>query len=158
MHHVDGISPTRRRQQDFSAAGISSTRRSVCMFCCWDFPRSEMATQTCPRAFLDCPTGVKILRCGIFPSRSAPLCCRDFPSQSACLMFCCWDSPLGTRTLAYGHPRLSLRADEYIHSSIFRSGIFPTRETTPMWDVPHTKDNSAVGLAFTLEVSDCYFG
>ena len=61
-----------RRQQDFSAAGTSPTGRSICMSRCWDFPHSETTTQTCPRVFLDRPTGIKTLRYWIFPTRSPP--------------------------------------------------------------------------------------
>ena len=49
-------------------------------------------------------------------------------------------------------------ANEHIHTSIFRDGIFPTQETTPMWDVSRTEDNSAAGLASMLEVLDYYSG
>jgi len=41
-----------------------------------------------------------------------------------------------------GSPRLSLRVDEYIHPSIFHSGISATQEIAPMWDILHTEDNS----------------
>ena len=55
-----------------------------------------------------------------------------------------------------GSSRLNLQEDEYIYPSIFRSEISPTRETTLIWDVPHTEDNSDVGLAPMLEVLDRY--
>ena len=48
-----------------------------------------------------------------------------------------------------GFFRLNLQADEHTRTFILQDGIFPTRETTLMWDVLHTEDNSEAGFTPT---------
>ena len=112
---------------------------------------------------------------GFFPTRSPPLCYRDFPSQRSYLILCWWDfPPLGSQTLAYGFPS-SEPMGRCIHPSIYiphmgffslgrqlRCGISPTWRITLMlgllpfggtklslWVGPLSKNASNLSLGFT---------
>ena len=74
---ADGIFPTRRRQQDFFAAGISplgemSVRPANTIF----FTRKHQCRHA-HMLFLDRHTGVELSAVEFFHSES-PLCCKDF--------------------------------------------------------------------------------
>ena len=88
-----------------SANEISPTRRRQCRHVYMPFLNHLMR--------------IEILRSGIFPTRSPPLCYRDFylselPFDTLLMRF----SPLGSQTLAYGFPS-SEPMDRCIHPSIY---------------------------------------
>jgi len=64
----------------------------VCAHHRWDSPLVSVNADM-PTGTLSYPMGVKTLRCEISPTRSPPLCCRDFPTQRPRLMFRWWDFP-----------------------------------------------------------------
>ena len=141
--------PYLKAATNFSAAGISPTRRSVCMSNWWDFTHSGMLTQTCLRSLLDHPRESKPTLSDL-PHSNSPLCCRDCP-----LLEPPFDAPLmgfpllKTYTSLQALPHLNLRADEYINPSVFHSGNSPTRKTAPMYNISHMEDKSNVGFTLT---------
>jgi len=117
IRSADGISPTQRRQYRHAHGPFSIVLRESNPPL-WDFP-----------------------------TRSPHYAAKNFPSQSPRLMLCFWDF-LHSKHKHYpmGFPRMNLWANEHIHPSIFRSEISPTRETTPMWDIPTRRITPMLGL------------
>ena len=140
---ADGISPTWRRLQDLSTAGIFPTRRTICTFRWWDFPHSEMLTQTCQRTISRPSYGVKTFRCEIPPLRVTHSAAGIFPSQIP--IWCSVDEdflhseyelPSSEPTGRWTPGSFSLSG---LHPSIFRCREYPYSRASVFrwWDFSH---------------------
>ena len=134
---------------------ITPQHTSIHMPCRWDIPHSEATTRFLRcwdfhhlkkciyvplMGFLplrdintDMSTGVFSIVYGNrnpllwdSPTKSPPLCYRDFPLSKPHLMLHRWDfAHSGHKHQRTSSPRPNLRADEYIHPSIFHRWNFP---------------------------------